>query len=45
MIDVLYAKLRATARWWAPLVIGGLLALGLVGISRALGFGGGYTVF
>lgn len=45
MIDVLYGKLRASAFLWAPLLIGGLLALGLVGISRALGFGGGYTVF
>lgn len=38
-------KLRATAFVWAPVAIGLLLALALVGLSRALGFGGGYTVF
>ena len=44
-MDALRARLRGSAFLWAPLVIGLLLALGLVGISRALGFGGGYTVF
>jgi hypothetical protein len=44
-MDVLRAKLRSTAPLWAPLLLGLVLALGLVGLSRWLGFGGGYTVF
>lgn len=44
-MDVLRAKLRRAAPLWAPLLLGLLLALGLVGVSRWLGFGGAYTVF